>query len=460
MNTSDGHIYSPRTISEFESYHSIKQEGVDYLSECEILWADYDLIRHDFPSTKCAKNAEIDQWLANRCGSISIRQKELIDLRNSSFESSIVSNSSDFNFRLEHQGRGDVVMMDTFTTVKSIDSQKETRLEGFIDRKGVGVNPERLKFNLDLIKSGSSIKELQSIPDSNGLMSAAEAMREVFAMNLVQWAYDKNPWLPEVENSNGYQLQTIRPYFVMALPFEFHRTGSKKTFRAALLGRQAHIGRVVCRSMTHLNLFHSSQKDGFFAAIDAGNLYFWPDFYKQHSSFSDPLVVGLNADQSLEAYETEFADQLNSRKSCNQAFERIFSPLQWNRHYPKSSKEACFDMIFSYINFNPLRGAVLLEICRQGQEHNCFDHLSHPQFEGAFDRIASQPKDTWEPKRKHWTMQSLAWSILICGEHPKLELLKSKYSEKISPENKALGATLVGDPLRSSALAHLISENN
>jgi hypothetical protein len=176
-----------------------KEEQVAKLKDAKVVYADYDLIRYDFPELRNLANPDIDQWLLDNTGYISLPQaaQETVNTKIPVTDQKRVAN------RPSGYGRALVYSVN--------DPSDSTKSIGLIDVKGTGALAPAQKDH------------------GNGLMTLGESIREALYEKAVRYI------LNDAKSSFG----TIGSYAVIDPGFNMiHADGTQS--RAGIYLRQAH----------------------------------------------------------------------------------------------------------------------------------------------------------------------------------------------------------------------------
>ncbi len=186
----------PNPIKDHTLLREPRKTKVQRVTTAEVLIADYELIRRDFPYLKDANLTEIDQWLLDNSALMSTSQ--ILNGKSAGTNEDIqVSDEHQYAFRPELYGRALVLPV----------------REGLIDVKGCGASRPRL---------GS---------DSSGLLDVEEGVEEFILEKLIKTIF---------EHSQSHY-STIETYAVINLGFNGKDAKKDVWFSAGLLLRQAHV---------------------------------------------------------------------------------------------------------------------------------------------------------------------------------------------------------------------------
>lgn len=250
-------IYAPdeRTADRMLSEEAIRVQGV------KVAWADYDLIRRDFPSTASYSSLQIDSWLIENFGYVGDEQPKLNQIRNSTIPMNPLERKK--AYRPGGWDRSAVL------EAKASDG----RTIGMVDIKGLGhgartrekVARQIEKF-LDLEKRGeiTEIDRFRTKGHSDGLMSFGEAIAETTRQIAVQ----------RLSELTGIGLETVESYAILVPPFRILKSKGQ-SIPAAYYLRQAHQGRTQLgrpSGLPYIDHAGGSQVTRFGTAVDFGGV--------------------------------------------------------------------------------------------------------------------------------------------------------------------------------------------
>lgn len=212
-------------------------EDMLHLSQARVVFADYDLIQHDFPdmrdeiysrsasgSTRNSTSAsadfrmKVDDWLLANAALISPTQACQEIVNDPIPVDAVVTRG----YRPRHYGRAAVVCAMPHPTIRHSANEPI----GLLDLKGVGVGPDKIPL---------------PGPTSNGLLSLQCALREYLMQRVID----------EIFKREAPTLWTVPVYAILSLGFGI--LGSWHGAPAAILVRRAHkrnLGAVTNR-LTH-----------------------------------------------------------------------------------------------------------------------------------------------------------------------------------------------------------------
>lgn len=217
-----------RRIADLKT-RDVQPETVHRLPHARVVFADYELLQHDFPqlreerlaqthpelrglgetNKRVAVRRRIDEWLLKNVAFISGKQAQQ-ETVNTRIE---VAAETAVAFRPPHYGRALV-----YSVAESFEStpganEGERRGEGLIDVKGTGVSPKA---------------EPRFGPHADGLIKLGDAIREAAFQKLIDAAF----------HNEGAPFETVPAYAVIDPGFDCkHHTW---TLPAGLLVRRAH----------------------------------------------------------------------------------------------------------------------------------------------------------------------------------------------------------------------------
>jgi hypothetical protein len=176
-----------------------KPEPMKRVPTARVILADYDLLKKDFPQLVALTSAEIDQWLLEVAGRISLKQaaQQRVNSR--------ISLSKDERLGYRPKGYGRSVVFRTGPITQGL------AITGLIDAKGVGA--------VDPIQGDHS----------NGLMSLGEGIREYVYQKLIEMLFS--------HSHAGFK--TVGSYAVLDFGFDIKNPDGTTSPAGAIL-RQGH----------------------------------------------------------------------------------------------------------------------------------------------------------------------------------------------------------------------------
>jgi hypothetical protein len=197
----------------------------------EVAWANYELIRKDFPQIAHLSDAQISNWLIQNFAYLGRDQQMLDSIRQSPIPIDPVRKS-----RAIYRPAG-------WTRSGILEAQDEnSRVIGMVDVKGIGHGARGLRAKdrslenqrsaFKSAKTQLALDELRTLNHSDGLMSFGEGVAEVTRQQAAQKIFEKKNVL----------IETVESYAIIALPVQILKKGTE-TVRAALYLRQTHYER-------------------------------------------------------------------------------------------------------------------------------------------------------------------------------------------------------------------------
>jgi len=196
----------PKEIEDFEPTR-LEPETVYRLPAARLVFADHDLLQHDFPSLH--DDALIDDWLITNAAFISAGQ------RNQSLVNTpiAISDEQTVAFRPPHYGRA------------LIFSLAENR------RSGIGTETDAVTGLLDVKGTGVALRAIPKLaPHANGLMMLGEAIREVITEKILNRIFQ--------HSQSGYR--AVPCYGVIDTGFDIKQADGTR-IPAGMLVRRAHL---------------------------------------------------------------------------------------------------------------------------------------------------------------------------------------------------------------------------
>jgi hypothetical protein len=208
-----------------------------------VAYANYDLIRADFPAIAALDNSAIDRWVVENFAVLSAEQLKLSGIRMSMPETDS-ANSVQIHRPKDYQRAGVFEVRD-----------QQQNIIGLVDQKGIGLPGVQVPGmysgriltvddQLAIVERGKAagqssqtLEKLKNVDHSDGLMSEGEAIAELTRQQAIQAGFDIG------KAKGGHDRETVETYWVIKLPFQILRSDNKSE-SAAICGRQAHLGRV------------------------------------------------------------------------------------------------------------------------------------------------------------------------------------------------------------------------
>lgn len=220
----------PRTPAELGE---VAIEEAQRLNHVKVPWANYELIKRDFPALTHLSNAEIDQWLLENFAFTSPDQRELDGIRQTPLD----RNPSITKTAYRPKGWNRAALLE------ALDAEGKTI--GMVDVKGFGLgkaSADDMKWQKSQYlaacepKNSASREErlncLRIQDHSDGLMSAGEAIAETTRQMALQRLF-------ELESSPYEVVET----YAILIPSHQILKKDGETLPAGLYLRQAHFGR-------------------------------------------------------------------------------------------------------------------------------------------------------------------------------------------------------------------------
>ncbi len=265
IESSWAHVnFLPRTPAQLVQVGS--EEIMLHVRGAQVAWMNRAALDRDFPELKVLADADLEKWILQNCSLVSFDQIRLNGIRNSSIPLDL--SREKIGYRAIGGGRASTVQV----------SMGQLAL-GLIDLKGIGVNTQisddsienQIERYHEAGGAEDALSELRVLSHSDGLMSLGEAIAEVVRSEALQKSF-------ELESSTccGPSFETVESYFIISFPFDVLKEGNKAD-RAALVGRQAHLGRSGASQQIpnsyYVDFFGGKQGDLFGAAIDMGGVF-------------------------------------------------------------------------------------------------------------------------------------------------------------------------------------------
>lgn len=256
-----GVTFLPRSVDDLR--FSGKKGVVDlnsmaHVEGAEVAYANYEALKRDFPEIRHYSEKQIQEWILKNFAYVSKTQLKLNNLRQTPVP--ISPHVEKKGYRPIAYNRADVI--------PALDDQGHSI--GLVDVKGTGIKEGGTKYlsQINQFKEAQGNQEkidrLRVSDHSDGLMSLGEAIAELTRERATKKIFD-------IENvKNKKNLQTVESYFIIHLPFQILKEGSR-TIPAALYGRQAHLGRSGSASSVH-PYTTVKQQDFFGAYVDFGDV--------------------------------------------------------------------------------------------------------------------------------------------------------------------------------------------
>jgi hypothetical protein len=253
-------VYFPRSLEDYRKFSAVDQVRNFNIRGAQVLHADYELIKSDFPFLSQKNDQEIDNWLIENMTSISERQLLLQNIRTTEVPT---TGETTVAYRQRHNGRGDFI---------EVKDPSNGEIVGYIDRKGSGVHYKHLDRNiLEFNEFGGDVNKLRMARKTNGLLYLSEGLRELH-MDTTRHLLD---YLRAQRNNTQFLPEVINNYALIKLPFEILSDTEGETQPASLILRQANLGRVwIPRWSSFKEHVKADGSDALMRVVDAGSLYF------------------------------------------------------------------------------------------------------------------------------------------------------------------------------------------
>ncbi len=221
----------------------------------------YALTR-DFPFLQGLSPAALSKWILANCAYVSRDQQELNEIRQTAIP---VDGATTVAFRQDRWGRAADI------PVNNLNGQPA----GFVDVKGCGLDRQFSGKAIDAQKTiysnahadPAALEVLRKSDTNDGAASFREAIAEVIRSEALQRSFN------EVNHLRKTHFEVIESYFIIVLPYNLLRPHGR-TETAALIGRQAHLGRhIATRADTndiYLNVGATKQFDATDTVADMG----------------------------------------------------------------------------------------------------------------------------------------------------------------------------------------------
>lgn len=152
--SSDISLYSPAKLEMSEVHTRIESESFNRLESARVVYANYALIKRDFPALKDLAESEIDKWLIKNAGFIS---KPNSKNQNANTKIAIEAGEETTGYRPPRYGRAAI-----------FEASYEGEKVGLIDTKGIG-----------------HFLNARTGPKADGLATLGELLREVLFEKLM-----------------------------------------------------------------------------------------------------------------------------------------------------------------------------------------------------------------------------------------------------------------------------------
>jgi HEAT repeat protein len=287
--------FLPRTKDDLPPDTTEEDEMV-HVSGAKVAYFNRYALERDFPFLRGKGKAEIQNWILACYSYVSAAQLKLNGIRNS--EIPFTSNRK-IGFRPHGWKRAAVIPC----------NDENGKNVGLVDVKGTGISAN---FN-DSIKEQTEAYEeakgnqvlidtLRIKGHSDGLASFGEANAEVVRAQVLQKIFDQD------RKTHNTSYEAIEHYFVIQMPFDILKEGDKKE-KAALIGRQAHVGRIQDPSKMPDSLYidphGEKQFDLFGAAVDMGGVFPTASEFQSRFLTEEQRVKFQEGDQSQTTFDPQ-----------------------------------------------------------------------------------------------------------------------------------------------------------
>jgi HEAT repeat protein len=314
--------FLPRTKEELDSLtnksNASKVDPMVHVEGAKIAYFNRPAMERDFPFLKGKTDSEIEAWILKNCAYISKAQLELNGIRQSEIPTSEEGKKD--GFRPLAWNRAAVI------PVSEMDDRTHA---GLIDIKGAGLHADSNLIKTQLSKFKDlhrkndldGINQLRVKDHSDGLATLGEGIAEVVRSEALQKSFD------QYNEQHKTDYQTVEHYFVISLPFTILKEGETSD-PAALIGRQAHVGRhklgASIPDELYVDFFGGKQSDFLGAVVDMGGVFpTAPEFQekfltdKQIKAISNP---SLSRDKMRKIFDPQKSREWEYAHQTAQAF--------------------------------------------------------------------------------------------------------------------------------------------
>jgi HEAT repeat protein len=287
--------FLPKTKSDLPP--ETQEDEMVHVKGAKVSYLNRFALERDFPFLTGKSKEQMESWILDNFAYISSAQLRLDGIRQSKIP---VSTEKKIGYRPPGWNRSAVV---PFKNEKSSD-------QGLVDLKSVGL-PEHKKDKIDeqvskyleanKTANQESIDALRTKGHSDGLGTHGEAIAEVTRAEALQKIFDENR---KIHPEQKYE--TVEHYFVIRLPFDILKDGEKKD-NAAIIGRQAHYGRIQepkrIPDSLYIDPHGKKQFDLFGDAVDMGGVF--------------PTAKDFQKSFLTESQKSKFEDGARDKKTFN-----------------------------------------------------------------------------------------------------------------------------------------------
>ncbi len=219
----------PLSIHDYaEANIRLTLENAVPIDGARVVWADFALLKRDFPQIAKLSDAEICDWLLKNFAFMGAEQVKLNNLRNSPISPG----------NRPHKNAYRPPSWERSAVMEAIDPDGKNVI-GAVDIKGFGHgarSPNDVQWQVSNFKNAAGrqaeINKLRVRGHSDGLASLGEAIAETSRQRTAQMLFDMS----------DTQLETVENYAIIELPIKILKNDGH-TIPAGMILRQAHFGR-------------------------------------------------------------------------------------------------------------------------------------------------------------------------------------------------------------------------
>ena len=310
LEANSNEIYRPLTVSELAKHpeRTVKVEKGKFIKNAEVAWANYQLIRHDFPAIAHFSNEQIDQWLITNFAYIGYAQKVLENIQNTPIE---VEDKEKYIYRPVFWHSAGILYADA----------PDGSQIGLVDVNGLGHGSQsRHQVGAQVRQAADKSPKVVRETFDSGLITLGEAIAEVTRQTAIQMLF-------ELEDNPH---ETVESYAIITAPFSILRNEGGPE-RAALYLRQAHRPRYTLHDVLEVpdSIYTDSvrkrDKSYYGAAVNfeytlIQDERLLPNFGgSEQPEFSNPWIWG---------HETAWAYTLGDKNAISEHLEMMIAPIK------------------------------------------------------------------------------------------------------------------------------------
>jgi len=388
--------YLPRTKNEFKMFMPLVEFDNQFIPGAEVAWANYKLLRRDFPGLADFTDSQIENWIVQNASYISQQQRYLDGIRNTPMPTGGPTKPSFRQMPLQtitekrnvhNQGRADIM--------QALGPNGEDW--GYIDRKGVGITDEGMARS-DKFLQELGLEGLRMRSGSNGTVLFGQAIIEVAMMGAAQ------NYLQYINHKIPTPFESIEYYFILKLPMNALLSNGRLS-PLAIVGRQAHVGRVWANNVLAKKLFNTKQFDFFGSTID-------PETMKIYDSIFDSSRPLVWHPRDMELYFNRAKDiveqyQNGDKQAIQRFIDLVSAPLvDAQKNIPvlrveRHNLQQSYDRILHWVESDPMRFHRFTEVAVWALNRNSINNLNLELTQKVARQLLALPKEN-DPIENLW----------------------------------------------------------